>query len=267
MKLILVHGIWQNTEKTKLKNQWIRYLKTGFEKQKLDSKIIDRLDIDFVYYNDIQKKYRVPDELIFSNSFNQSIDPITLTATELVMEFGKPEHLLALDQSDFIPNKYTALKVLAKILDGTKMSVPLARIFAKEVYLYRNNDQYKNDVNQRFLDCIGYPSVVVGHSLGSVVTFNSLSNQDSPISSFITLGSPLAGKTFQDRVRPLVKPKCCKQDWVNIHHNNDPVYMKDLNAMDKDLMIQSKAKNPHGIATYLTHPTTAQAIYDSLTKA
>lgn len=267
MKLILVHGIWQNIEKNKLKNQWVSYLKTGFENQKLDTKIIDKLDISFVYYNDVHNKYKVSNEPITSNSFNQPTDPITSTAIELIYEFGEPEHVMALEQSDFIPNKYTALKLLAKILDGTKMSIPLARIFAKEVYLYRNNDQYKNEVNQRFLDCLDYPSVVIGHSLGSVVTFNSLANQNLPISTYITLGSPLAGKTFQERVKPLVKPKCCKHDWVNIHHHDDPVYMKDLKSVtDKDLVIKSKKNNPHGIATYLTHPTTAQAIYDALTE-
>lgn len=266
MKLILVHGIWQNTDKNTLKTLWISFIKTGFEKLNLDTKILDKMDIDFVYYHDLHQKYKTPKKILNFKSSEQLLDPITLTATELVYEFGEPEHIAVLEQSDLIPNKYTALKLLAKILDGSKMSVTLARIFAKEVYLYRSNEQYKNEVNQRFLDCLGYPSVVIGHSLGSIVTFNSLSNQDSLISSYITLGSPLAGKTFSERVTPLVKPKCCKHDWANIHHENDPVYIKNLKSMDKDYKISSKASNPHYIATYLTHPTTAQVIYDALTK-
>ncbi|ENV34228.1 hypothetical protein [Acinetobacter gerneri] len=267
MKLILVHGIWQNSPKDKLEKQWIAYLKTGFENQNLDSKILDGLEIDFVYYNDVRKKYKVSKvELLDNNLFNQAMDPITLTASELIYEFGEPEHIRMMEQSNLLPNKYTALKILAKIIDGSRASVPLARIFAEEVFLYRNNDNYRNEVNQRFLNCLGYPSVVLGHSLGSVVTFNSLTNQNLPINTYITLGSPLAGKTFHNLVKPLAKPKCCNQKWINIYHNNDPVYMKELKTMDDNIEITSDAQNPHGISTYLTHKKTAQVIYDALTQ-
>lgn len=59
------------------------------------------------------------------------------------------------------------------------------------------------------------PTVVVGHSLGSVITYSVLRQSTSHnVPRYVTLGSPLGLKTIRQRFRPLAFPPCAA-DWFN----------------------------------------------------
>ena len=88
------------------------------------------------------------------------------------------------------------------ILKAIDQHVPLSSgasiaIATKDVYQYLCNASIANQINDGVMKAMqpGVPTVVVAHSLGTVVAYNLLKNKGSALgwkSLFVTLGSPLA---------------------------------------------------------------------------
>ena len=78
------------------------------------------------------------------------------------------------------------------------------------------------------------PCVVVGHSLGSIVTYLVLKNNPNyQVKKFITLGSPLGLRAIADYLEPpLVLPECIQGDaadrWYNAYDERDFIALHPL---------------------------------------
>ncbi len=121
-------------------------------------------------------------------------------------------------------------------------------------------------------------TVVVGHSLRTVVTYNLLrregvrSRWDVPL--LVTLGSPLAVTAIRKRLQPIQHPACA-QVWFNAMDKRDIVALYPLTAprfaidpaVENKIDLQNHTDNRHGIAGYLDDPVVARRIYDALTAA
>lgn len=117
--------------------------------------------------------------------------------------------------------------------------------------------------------------VLVGHSLGSVVAYESLcANPDWPIRTFVTLGSPLGLRhIIYDRLQPpprrhgsLVEgcwPRSITT-WTNVTDSGNVVaVIEDLRPLFSDRIRQVRVNNgshAHSMAPYLTDPATGAAI-------
>lgn len=80
-------------------------------------------------------------------------------------------------------------------------------------------------------------SVLVGHSLGSLICYDILCEAhadgiDFAVDALVTLGSPIGwAKTVDDERFISVKPAPIKTTWINMYYPNDPVCLsKALNA-------------------------------------
>jgi len=150
-------------------------------------------------------------------------------------------------------------------------------LFTNDVY------QYLHKANLRKLMDDGVRSafrpatetVVVAHSLGTVVTYNVLKREgaelDLKVPLFMTLGSPLAVSVVKKALRPIGHPKCVGH-WFNAMDERDVVALFPLTADNFDIEppvenkvdVDNPTQNRHGISGYLGDPDVARRIWEAV---
>ncbi len=108
--------------------------------------------------------------------------------------------------------------------------------------------------------------VLIGHSLGSVVALDVIARLAPGIEvSLVTLGSPLPGKLFHDRLEHWDTPPPNVRSWVNIHGSLDPVtYLRGVShaaPWSLNLRIRLAA---HTSGAYLSDPVVAEVVADAV---
>jgi hypothetical protein len=121
--------------------------------------------------------------------------------------------------------------------------------------------------------------VVIGHSLGSVVAYDTLRTRpsDQPVPLLVTLGSPLGLSAISQRLQPQPPafPAAVRR-WVNIAAPDDVVAARrELHAVfDRDrphgavfegTWIVDNGSKPHQVNFYLTKKSCGAAVADALT--
>lgn len=104
--------------------------------------------------------------------------------------------------------------------------------WAKEVTAYRTPGPAREEVQRRLHETIveHRPDVLIAHSLGSVVAYETLHQEGTPhVPLWVTVGSPLAvPKVIFDRLVPTpeggmgVRPRAVGR-WANLADPGDPV--------------------------------------------
>ena len=118
-------------------------------------------------------------------------------------------------------------------------------------------------------------TVVVGHSLGSVVTYNLLTRQGSALDwkvpLYVTVGCPLGISAIRRTLAPVRHPECAPS-WFNARDNRDVVALFPLDAghFDVDPAVVNKddvdndTANRHGISGYLSDAEVAKRVHDAV---
>ena len=151
-------------------------------------------------------------------------------------------------------------------------------IATTDVYRYLTNatirDKLEAGVRQAMTPNV--ESIVVSHSLGTVVAYNLLRRDSAArgwrVPLLITLGSPLAVKKIRTSLAPNKHPECV-QRWFNAMDPDDVVslYPLDRRHFPLDPEIENKTdvdndtENQHGISGYLKDKEVAKRIHDALT--
>lgn len=119
------------------------------------------------------------------------------------------------------------------------------------------------------------PTVVVAHSLGTVVAYNLLRRdgqaQRWQVPLFVTLGSPLAVKAIRAALAPIDHPACAAA-WFNAMDERDVVALYPLTSDRFDVEpailnktdVQNHTANRHGISGYLDDAEVARRIHAAL---
>lgn len=117
--------------------------------------------------------------------------------------------------------------------------------------------------------------VVVAHSLGSVVAYETLCGlADGPVTDFVTLGSPLAGPQIRPRLVPAptdghgVAPPGIRS-WTNVMADGDPACTAPLAPVFGERVTDRRVDNGHRVhdpEPYLNNATTGRAIADALAR-
>lgn len=164
---------------------------------------------------------------------------------------------------------------------GSGGSIALA---TRDVYRYLRNSTIRQVIDSGVAGAItpGQETVVVSHSLGTVVAYNVLRQNSHThgwkVPLFVTLGSPLAITEIRRSVRALAAPtQCptCVGGWFNAMDERDVVALYPLTAgqfpldplnpaIENKTNVQNKTENRHGIGGYLDDKDVARKIYDSL---
>ena len=122
----------------------------------------------------------------------------------------------------------------------------------------------------------GEPTVVVSHSLGTVVAYSITAREGQgrgwKVPTFITVGSPLGVTKIRKTLAPVSQPACIGS-WFNALDERDVVALYPLEpphfnvspatiANKRD--VRNQTENRHGISGYLNDPEVAKRIYDAI---
>lgn len=141
-----------------------------------------------------------------------------------------------------------------------------------QVHRYLADDELAEQIRARVLEKVGHGcEVLVGHSLGSVVAFETLAlHPELEVGTLVTVGSPLSMRTVVNRLRaetPEGELPGGFERWVNIYDKSDPVagagVVSRLWPGAKDFEVNN-GKEPHSITRYLSKRVTGLAVLDGL---
>jgi hypothetical protein len=155
------------------------------------------------------------------------------------------------------------------------MSGTTVNLFTHDVFMYLHRPGVRDEIDGLVRREIptGQDCVLVGHSLGTVVTYSILRRDGDAlkIPQYITLGSPLALSAIQEAFDPLRYPSSVGR-WYNAMDERDAVALYPLESphfnvtpkIENKKNVDNFTSNRHGIAGYLTDKDVAKKIYDAL---
>ena len=290
-ELVLIHGrAQQNYDAEKLKTLWIDSLKKGLEKNSLTLPITED-KIHFPYYGntliglvDGLSEAEVAEIIVRGDDTNS---PETIFIRAAILETLKQhgvtdEKIQALSNDQINERGVENWGWVQAALQALDHYVPYASAAAvalrtQDVYRYLKNPTIRKFIDKGVSKAFNASAetVVVGHSLGAVVSYNVLHNYGEAgnwkVPLFVTVGAPLAVKAIKSALQPIKHPSCATK-WFNAMDERDvvPLYPLDEAHFDVDPKIENKTDvdnftdNRHGIAGYLSDPVVAKTIYDAL---
>ena len=291
-QLVFIHGRSQeNKNATALKAEWVDSWKNGLAKNGLSLPISDD-NIRFPYYGqtlfDLVNEVPagdVADVIVRGDDTNEKE---ALFVRDFVLEIQQQlgitdfqvQALTAETISERGPLNWKWVRSVLKALDthvpgASSNSISLA---TRDVYLYLKNPGFQNviDTGVRKAFTPGVETVVVGHSLGSIVSYNLLRRDGKDLGwnvpLYVTLGAPLAVTAVKDALRPVKHPTCVTK-WFNAMDSRDVVALYPLDAahfpvtptIENKTNVDNPTENRHGISGYLSDAVVAKRIYDALT--
>lgn len=295
-KLIFVHGrAQQGKDPAALKAQWIESLRAGLAATNLDLPIAEE-DIRFPYYGDtldelaggvspeqaaavvVRGTDLDPDEKRFATAIAERIRQRFLSEADFAAVAGR-------EVVDRGPLQWEWFQSVMKALDryvpwASSTSIALA---THDVYQYLKNEGVRDTLDEGVSQAFepGVESVVVAHSLGTVVAYRLLRHfgrqRGWRVPQFITLGSPLAVEEIRDTLRKWAPTRCpeCVGAWFNAFDERDVVALYPLDpknfpidpavpAIENKHDVDNDTDNRHGISGYLGDPVVARRIHDAL---
>jgi hypothetical protein len=290
-RLVFVHGrAQQGLDAIALKASWTQSLRRGLEKSKLTLSIQDE-DIKFPYYGQClfdhvsgKPEEEIAEVIVRGMSGSpQEREFMVAALTEIAAGHGvSPADINAASTDDVNAMGIQNSQWVLRILSALDSHVPYASAAAiaialADVYQYLYNDAVTTviDTGVRAALAADVPTVVVAHSLGSVVTYKLLKDAAASrgvrVPLLVTLGSPLAVRAIRKRLQPIKYPACVAH-WFNALDPRDVVSLYPLTpahfAVDRE--IENKAdvdnftENRHSIEGYLEDAIVARRIADAL---
>ncbi len=295
-KLVFIHGrAQQNKDAAALKKEWIAAFTKGLKANNLTLPIAET-DIRFPYYGDtLHQLVQGVDPAVAADIVIKGTGPADAAEREFMRDV-----LIEVAQKEGITDAEIAAEVgaevvakgplnwgwvqgILKVIDrkvpfGSSASVAL---FTKDVFHYLSNTGLRQHINTGVSAAIQSeePTVVVAHSLGTVVAYSLLTERGKAqkwnVPNFITVGSPLGVTKIRQSISalsPIGQPSCVGS-WFNALDEGDVVALYPLAPPHFDISpksirnkrdVENHTDNQHGIAGYLDDPEVAKAIYDAI---
>ena len=301
-ELVLVHGRAQeHKDSIALKREWLDALRAGLRKSSLSLPIPEER-VRFPYYGDTLHGLvaNLPDDKVAEVVVRGSREDPQMRAflADVLEEIAKrkgisdeqiermgQEAIRARGGTEVLERGVLNWGWVQGILTALDTHVPGASgasiaIATTDVYRYLTNpairDKLEAGVRQAMTPNV--ESVVVSHSLGTVVAYNLLRRDGEQrgwrVPLLVTLGSPLAVKKIRTTLAPNKHPACVRR-WFNAMDPDDVVslYPLDRGHFPLDPEIENKTdvdndtENQHGISGYLADREVARRIHEALTAA
>jgi hypothetical protein len=290
-QLLFVHGRAQaGRNAIAVKDEWIRTLRQGLAKNGNDLPIPEPA-IRFPFYGDTLDDLvrgipsdQVADVIVKGdNSDEQEKAFVRAVIQEVQVKSGITDAtVVQAAGQDVLSRGPLNWEWLQGVLKAIDQNVPMASgasiaLATNDVYQYLYNigirDVIEAGVRQALQPSV--PTVVVAHSLGTVVAYNLLRREGAAngwiVPLFVTLGSPLAVKAIKKALAPNTHPECVGK-WFNAMDERDVVALYPLNAdnfpispsIENKTDIDNQTENRHGITGYLNDKDVAKSIYDAL---
>jgi hypothetical protein len=269
-----------------LKSAWLDALRQGA--QSVGRALPSGINVAFPYYGDTLDKftrdYAIPltsniqtrgskadDEfLVFQAEFAETLrQRAGVTDLQVDAEYGanpKPRG----------PLNWEWVQAILRALDkhGGGMSQAALESFTRDVFLYTTRAGVRDEIDRIVAGALTEePTVVVGHSLGSIVAYSVLRSdrRSLRIPLYVTVGCPLGIRSVRDQFRPLRFPSPVKT-WFNAFDDRDVVALFPLDRanfpvvpeIENYSMVKNRTENRHGIGGYLDDGAVAKLLLDGL---
>jgi hypothetical protein len=288
-RLVLVHGRAQEgKDSIALKAEWIASFREGLAKSSLTLPIAEQ-DIRFPYYGDtlddlVRGSAQPADVIVRGDAAGDAEREFIRSVLEeaRVAAGITEEQLRQVGGQEVVargPLNWEWSLAIVRAIDrfvpgGSGAGIAIA---TNDVYQYLRNAGVRDTIEQGVRAALvpGVATVVVGHSLGAVVSYNLLRRDGAAmgwvVPLYVTLGSPLGVSAIRKSLRPIQHPQCVTR-WYNALDVRDIValYPLDANSFDVDPAIENmtsvrnETPNRHGISGYLSDKDVARRVHDAL---
>lgn len=287
MRILMIHGIaQQNKNPEELKAIWTETLKKGFKAANINLPL--DVQFDFPYYGDklyqftSQADLPTPKDVARKGpgqdkeyeQFMQSM------LSEMKLNAGIADaEVEAVREGDTLEKgiqNWPWVQAIARVIDRywTDASDFTIETFLKDVYLYVNKPAITHAINKIIEEKLtDEPTLVIGHSLGSVVGYKVITDNLSKLNllGYITVGSPLGLKAITSKLGLLQNPGG-PNGWYNAFDKRDIVAINPLDdrnfPTDPDIVnyssVNNHTDNRHGIIGYLDDVNVAKQVAKAL---
>jgi hypothetical protein len=287
VRLVLVHGrAQQGKDPRELRASWLDALRIGA--QKSNRRITDGMDVAFPFYGDVLEEFTRQAEVPLTSDIQTKGAEVDdgflafeaevaealrqragITDQEVDAEYGTNPKPKGPQNWEWVQ---AILRTLDKRAGGVTQSV-LER-FMRDVYLYTSRVRVREEIDKIVSrELTEQPTVLVAHSLGSVVAYSVLITEQRAlrVPNFVTVGCPLGIRPIRKTFEPLKAPPNVS-DWYNAFDRRDVVALYPLDgtnfnvapAVENHDAVRNRTKNRHGIDGYLDDRQVAGKILDGL---
>lgn len=290
MRVLFVHGRGQaRKDPSRLKDEWVRSLRSGFELADLTWPA--KVEFDFPYYGDVLDDFvrsaKLPAPAEVAEKGPGAEPQFERFMQEVLGEFQRARPELS---DAAVAAEMPAEEVGEKGVQNWRWVLAIARLvdrrwgaaagftietFLKDVYLYVNNRHVANGINAIIANQLtDEPTVVVGHSLGSIASYNLVNAAEKAgqhnIMKHVTVGSPLGIAAISSKLG--VPQNLAARGWFNAFDPQDIVALNPLDQVhfpttppiENHGDVNNDTQNQHGISAYLEDSLTATAIATAL---
>ena len=287
LRLVLVHGrAQQDLNPEALKAEWIDALKTGAAAG--GRPLPDVTEVAFPYYGDrldeLARNFNVPltSEIMARGDDTQDEFLVfqAQVAEELRQRAGVTDAQVDLEYGDNPeprgPLNWEWVQAILRALDkhGGGLSRTALELFTRDVFIYTTRPGVRDAVDAIVRATITeQPTVVIAHSLGSVVAYSALTTDPRGLSVplYVTLGCPLGIRAIRDQFRPIRYPVPVKA-WFNGYDQRDVVALFPLDLDNFPVVppienfseIDNHTDDHHGIVGYLDDRTVANRVLTAI---
>jgi hypothetical protein len=285
-RIVLVHGRAQeHKDSIALKGEWLDAWRLGLSKSNLALPLAEN-DIKFPYYGqtlfDLVSDAAAVAEVVLRGAepalkdeqrFQQAV--LEEVQRELGITDAQVDAALPGDVRQRGPANWEWVQGILAVIDQVPgVSAASIALVTRDVYQYLKNPTVRKKIDDGVLQAMlpGVPTVVVSHSLGTVVAYNLLKREGAArgwvVPLFVTLGSPLGVSAIRQAMSPIEHPSCVGA-WFNAMDERDVVALYPLTRerFDVDppivnkIDVQNHTDNRHGIGGYLDDEEVARRIH------
>lgn len=283
-RLVFIHGRGQQgLDPDTLKSNWLAALRRGADS--LGRTLPNDLEVAFPFYGDvldnfakdfdiplaseIQARGQVNEEfLVFQAEFAEAIrQQAGVTDAQVDTEYGNNPNPRG-------PLNWQWVQAILRAIDknASGMSQAALEKFTRDVFLYVTRSRVRDVIDQIVVDTLNeQPTLIVSHSLGTVVAYSVLGRRAQSVPLLVTLGSPLAVRPVRDQFRPLKYPSSISA-WYNAFDTRDVVSLYPLDRANfpvsgmivNNSTVRNHTDNRHGIDGYLDDTNVARRILEGL---
>ena len=297
-QLVFIHGrSQQHKDSVALKAEWVDAFEEGLAKSGLKLPLSDA-DIRFSYYGDAlfdlvggasaetaaeivvrgTKTNREKEQFI-ADILDEVRQRAGVTDAQVAEMAGDEVVRRGVLNWEWVQGILRAIDRFVPYGSGTSLA-----LFTNDVYRYLKDSAIRERIESGIVNAFSadVETVVVSHSLGTVVAYNLLRREAAlrkwNVPLFVTLGSPLAVGVIRKALKSFAPTQCQRgvRTWLNAMDERDVVALYPLSpsyfpldpaepSIENKTGIRNKTENRHGIAGYLDDREVARKIYEGIT--
>jgi hypothetical protein len=281
LRLVFVHGRAQEgKDPSELQRTWEDAWERGLAHMSLQRP--HKLEVRFPFYGDILdrllQELQTPPPGVSKGAPPADAALLGALALEYAAGLSIPDEVLheALEPGapkQKGPENWAWVQAILRVLDGPLGSHALAR-FLKDVWAYLTFPAVHRQIDALVSRELEAGAIVVGHSLGSVITYRCLRASGAPRARlYLTLGSPLAVRTIKSKLVPLQPPAA--DAWFDARDPRDAVSLYPVDPTTFPVTrpsiehwegVTNHTDNRHGIDGYLDDPIVAEQLHRALVR-